>query len=87
MSTKEYDDMIFELQNTNPKTMDERLRVSEEQNTVLAAKMELLQSELAHSNTVIQQLVEERCNEDHVSSNQQILSSLGLHAPIGMPQK
>ncbi len=80
ITVKECDEMISQLQNQKPRTITEKLCVSEEINTAMAAQVKTLKSHLAETTTVVQQMVEESCVEETIPLNSSLQHLLRLQA-------
>ena len=84
LTLEECDSMIMDLQSQTPKTTEDKLRISEEIATVMAAKAERLRSELAQLNAIIQQMVESNNDDEtHAPINPHILQSMGVRVSRG----
>jgi hypothetical protein len=83
VTVEECDEMISQLQSQNPHTIEDKLCISEEINIAMAAQVETLKSHWAQTTTVVQQMVEESCIEEHIPLNSSLEQSLGLRAEKG----
>jgi hypothetical protein len=65
ITVKDCNEMISDLQTHKPRTLKEQLHISEEMNIARAAQFERLNSDLAQTATVVQQMAEAICIEEH----------------------
>ncbi len=73
LSVNDCDTIIMNLHNKKAKGFEEKLRISEELNMAMAAKVEMLTSKLAKKNTVIQQMGKTSIDKQHLPINSSLL--------------
>jgi hypothetical protein len=78
LTIEDCDEIISDLQSQKPTTIKEKLRIAEEVNTARAAQVERLRSDLAQTNTVVQQMAEAACVGNQVPLNSSLQESIGL---------
>jgi hypothetical protein len=83
LSVDDCDTIIMDLHNKKVKGLEEKLRISEELDMAMAAKVEMLTSELAQKNTVIQQMAKTLIDKQNLPINSSVLRSLGLRLQKG----